>query len=414
MKRIACLALLLCLLLTSCASSGGDLNIYTTEPRPDALVTDVTTVVDAEESYVIKTHDIPDELREYVPGYTYQSSDDDNDKILCRYVNTKTVSGDYLYFSSHIGEGPGRIAQVKRINLKTGEISGLCFDPVCTHDSLRCDLCFQDISNIQIFGRYLAIYARMSMGGTSKAYLYDTATGEVRKEIFNRDGNTMLSTYFGCIGDNLYSSVTVRTDNPNSTGDRDKTIYDEQIWEYNMPTGNSRKVLSFVNTTNTGGLITTFNGRLYYYDEYSQTRSMLPDGSDDRSEPGIGVFDYYSADVSWYIRYNPSVIQTIDMKTGIISDIINVKNIMAYCATNNYIYYSVKKTSFSDEIHAELWRCNNDGSDPKKLLDSEFSLSRLYIHGNYLYLSGNSGNGAQAKSVLVRMHVETGEILYLD
>ena len=85
MKKLFCICILICLLLTSCGGGGEDLNVYTTEPRPETSappLDDATT----DTGFVVKTHDIPEELREYVPNYTYEPSDDDNDLVLRRLI----------------------------------------------------------------------------------------------------------------------------------------------------------------------------------------------------------------------------------------------------------------------------------------------------------------------------------------
>ena len=88
MKKLFCICILICLLLTSCGGGGEDLNVYTTEPRPEtsAPQSSDTLSSDSETSFVVKTHDIPEELREYVPNYTYEPSDDDSTSITCRYI----------------------------------------------------------------------------------------------------------------------------------------------------------------------------------------------------------------------------------------------------------------------------------------------------------------------------------------
>ena len=147
MKKLFCICILICLLLTSCGGGGEDLNVYTTEPRPEtsAPQSSDTLSSDSETSFVVKSHDIPEELREYVDNYTYEPSDDADDQIIRRLVCSYAVSGGYLYYidtSINYSGETNKTDVMKRLNLITGEISSPCFDPICTHDTVDCDFCF--------------------------------------------------------------------------------------------------------------------------------------------------------------------------------------------------------------------------------------------------------------------------------
>ena len=204
-----------------------------------------------------------------MPNYTYEPSDDDSTSITCRYISSIAIQDDYMYYVSQISSNKNdKMYVIKRLNLKTGEISSPCFDPVCTHDTLDCNFCFYNVFSIQAFGRYIVYYAG-GRGDPTQGYLYDAVTGEVHSKIFNAEEALKLSTWVGCIGDSMYSSVTVQTDNPHSTGSHDKTIYDNQTWEYHVPTKTSRLVLSIKNTANVGGFKAVYDGRIYYTDENS-------------------------------------------------------------------------------------------------------------------------------------------------
>ena len=90
MKKLCCMCILICLLLTSCGGGQGDLNVFTTTASQDVSVTDVVT--DTFET----RGEIPEELRVYVPNYTYTENEDDVDLVTPRAVSGIAAGEEYI------------------------------------------------------------------------------------------------------------------------------------------------------------------------------------------------------------------------------------------------------------------------------------------------------------------------------
>ncbi len=422
MKKLFCICILTCLLLTSCGGGGEDLNVYTTEPRTEtnALQPSIGAADTTAENIAVKTPDIPEELREYVVNYTYEFSKDSNECVLQRSsVPLVAAVGNYLYY---VDMSSVKNPIIKQLNLVTGEIAVPCFDPVCTHNSIECDFFFERVSNILAFGKYVVFYAAkdISSTGQNRGYLYDTSTGILYKEIFNKQGNTIGSVYISCIDDNLYNSVTVQKDNPNATGSTDKTIYEIQMCRYNISTNTSSVIHSIVGTQRNGGLSVAYNGRIYY-SEGSMYYSMLPDTSDVREEPYFAENTaFFTEELRWINTSSAkNSIRSINMRTGEAKEVVAYNGYdLSYFVTNNYLYFYYKilsKDQVGNECTVyELWRCNHNGGNKTKLCSLNMSPGNFFVYGNYIYTHCKSEGNDNGAYKLARIHVETGEVLYIE
>ena len=425
MKRIACLALLLCLLLTSCALGGNDLNIYTTEPRPettphavtdapgtDGSASDVTTA----EPIDVMIPEIPEEFKTYVAGYTFDPSDDTT-TVLRRYVDRYAACGDYIYYGSKdmTSKQP---AVLKCLNTKTGEVYIPCFDPVCTHDTLDCDLAYYMTHNFHSFGRYIVFAAmkKMEMNARNHIYLYDVTTGELRQRVFDKTGYDSGSSYISIIGDTLYNFAYVHSDNPDATGEQDKTLYRVNFLRYNISADKEETYFSSENTFKEYSFLLAHNGRIYYSQYFSESYetkiySMLPDGSDVRDEPHYISGDYMVGDWAWnMVDDGKYVIRATNINTGETRDVITSESQeLCFAMTDNYVYYAYLTYDGDKVVSSKLWRCDHNGENKTELITYEGSLRLMSIVGNYIYTTVTA-----PRYCLKRIHVETGEVLIIE
>ena len=417
MKRIACLALLLCLLLSSCASGGNDLNIYTTDPSKIQAPSDnmdASALTPTDETL----GEIPEESRVYVPDYTYEDSADGMDTVTQRTMNSFSVSGDWLYYIKVVSQ-PVKCNRLMRLNLKTGEISSPCLDPVCTHTTSSCPFQFSYIGDVRAHGRYI-IFAGGASGTTSdRIHIYDTETGKVHQNVFGGSTGGAGSMYSGCIGDDVYGTVINKTDNPNSTGSNDRTIYDVRVLKYNIPTGKLTEVHSVTSTKNVGGLALVHNGR-YFCSDYlpgsdmeTVISSRLPDGSDVREHKYFKTVPFYVGDIMF--TNSGGGVQTVNMTTGDSEKVVRDRGSMTrFTVTNKYIYYYYVIPGEDNEPNTyQLWRCDHTGENPQELKAPERVLGvDFLVNGKYLYsyIAKADDNAAH----VARLDLETGEILYID
>ena len=427
MKRIACLALLLCLLLTSCAAGGNDLNIYTTEPRPETTPPAVADAPDKEgnvtfettaEPLEIKVPEIPEELREYVPGYTYDPSDDSGNETISRLAKNYAVFGNYMYYvfkDNGPNKGP---AMLKCLNLTTGEVTTPCFDPVCTHDTADCDFAFYLISGVRRVGKYVVFWAMKNLKADvrNKAYLYDVTTGELREGVFDHEDYDNGTGFVTCIGDMIYTVASSRRDNPNSTGEHDRTLYKVDFLRYNIPADKWEVYFSSENTFDEYGFSMAYRGRLYYsqYDPAtSQNKyySMLPDGGDVREEPYYVSTRYYVGDLAWESVYDGNYhVQVTNIVSGEVKRVISSDQYeLGFCVTDKHLYYTYIVKDETGKTSSQLWRCDHNGENQTQLITFDGNLRNFSIYGNYIYFSSANNN-----LCLKRIHVETGEVLIIE
>ncbi len=414
MKKLFCMCILICLLLTSCGDGQGNLNVFTTTASQDVSVTDVVT--DTFET----RGEIPEELRVYVPNYTYTENEDDVDLVTPRAVSGIAAGEEYIYYVQNISE-PYTCNRLMRLHLQTGEISSPCLDPVCTHNTDNCMFQHKYIGSVQSFGRYIAYAGGTSGTSYHNIYIYDTVTGKVHKDIFNSAGNEIGSLYASCINDDVYGKVVIKRENPNAAGSSDSTIYEIQMWRYNIPSETSYLMHTLENVRNSGGFAMTIGERIYYgdyvpgSDVIMMPYSMRYDQTDIREEPYFQNGYYYTDEYIWNAAEKNAMI-CISMKTGEIKTVIPESPYTTrFTITNNYVYYHriVPFEKDGPDVH-ELWRCDHTGENAVLLHSLEQSISMDFaVKGKYLYTlaAGKSGN---ASSMLVRIDVETGEILYIE
>ena len=181
MKKLFCICILICLLLTSCGGGQGNLNVYTTSPNeiqvPSENIDDSALTSTDTDTFETRG-EIPEELRVYVPNYTYTPSDDSADKVTQRTMNSFSVSGDWLYYVKKEST-PRKYNRLMRLNLKTGEISSPCLDPVCTHDTNSCPFQYGYIGNVRAYGRYVVFAGGSGATSADHIHIYDTETGSI-------------------------------------------------------------------------------------------------------------------------------------------------------------------------------------------------------------------------------------------
>ena len=497
MKRIACLALLLCLLLTSCAAGGGDLNIYTTTPvettvpndstvshpiesttaetvftesvstttpvettvlndstvphpiesttaetvftesvsttsapeqplstTPAPEITTVVTSAPAEQTTVediaVNRPTVPDEFRQYISNYTFQPSTDSNNVPLYREVAYFAEYGDYIYYQEMLQSGGKSYLRLRCLNTKTGELTSPCFDPVCTHDTLDCDFCFQSPISVQSFGKYIVFYAKKEMKPTSafQCYLYNASTGELRSGIFNQQNYSNISTYVCHSGNYLYNFGYNLYDNPNATGSNDKTVYEMQIWRYDLSSGKTETIHTLSDTYRGYTMQLVHGDRIYFHKldkeaAKSAMYSMSLACTDVREEPNFVSAKYYVGDEQWDVVNDNGkyAVRSVNIKTGETKVVVESnKHEIGLAVTDKYVYYSIIESSDS----SQLWRCDHNGNNKTRLTAFDGILKSFSVYGNYVYRVGTVKINGKSTTKAVRIHVETGEVLIIE
>ena len=422
MKKLFCICILACLLLTSCGGGGEDLNVYTTESKPETSTTQLSTdaVDTTSENIIVKTPDIPEELRVYVDNYSYDPSDDSNTFAVCRYTQRFAVCGDYLYYADVSSPQGKSVSVLKCLNMKTGEISSPCFDPVCTHNTFDCDFYFLRISSIHAYGKYIVMSGikEAQLNVQNSEYVYDVTTGKVYKDVFSLMQADRGNTYISCIQDDIFDYAIDTYDNPNATGEHDKTIYEFQLWKYNIPTGERTVVFKSSNTFNEYNFLIAYGGRLYYsqyFPESDQRKiySMLPDQSDIREENNFCFGDYYVGDLIWNVKSENGAYEIFctDVNSGERKILAKSDQYeMGQCLTDQYLYYSYIVPDENGQSKSQLWRCDHNGNNKEQLITYDGVLRYFTIYGNYIFSHCTVGEIYKIE----RVHVETGEVLYIE
>ena len=424
MKKLFCMCILICLLLTSCGDGQGNLNVYTTYPNETQAPfdnMDDSTLTSTDTDTFETRGEIPEELRVYVPNYTYTPSDDSADKVTQRTMNSFSVSGDWLYYVKKEST-PRKYNRLMRLNLKTGEISSPCLDPVCTHNTNSCPFQYGYIGNVRAYGRYVVFAGGSGATSADHIHIYDTETGKIHENVFGGSSGGSGSMYSGCIGDDAFGTVIIKTENPNATGSDDRTLYDVKIWKYNIPTGKLTEIHSVTSTKNVGGLALVHNGRIFAGDFAAGSdveiilSSRLPDGSDVKEHKYFKTVPFYVGEMMYESSKGNIIAQ--NMTTGESSTVISSRGASTgYTLTNKYIYYYYAFPVDSDnpkgEKTYELWRSDHSGNNSEKLLTLKQGFSADFIvDGNYLY--SYMAKDGQSYSNVARLDIETGEILYIE
>ena len=75
----------------------------------------------------------------------------------------------------------------------------------------------------------------------------------------------------------------------------------------------------------------------------------------------------------------------------------------------------VKAENGSKTFQTEIRRSDHDGNNAEKLITLDFEVpSGTFIYGNYLYAKESVTEGTQRIIKIKRIHLETGEILYIE
>ena len=497
MKKLFCICILICFLLTSCGGGQGDLNVYTPESSSETTISspiivmpettasviimpDTSEIVapttntptstiappDTYESDIVSsdintsevlppetsepavsveavttipyppetlppqfitenipTHipDIPEELREYVNNYTYTASSDSNINTLSRFVSYFAVCGDYLYHQQMIQNKGQTLLRLRCLNIKTGELTSPCFDPVCTHDTLECDFCFRTPISIQSFGKYIVFYAKKGVSGQQegfKCYLYNTQTGGLRKEIFNQQDYGNISTYVSHSGNYLYNCGHRLYDNPAVSGTEDKTVYELQFWRHDLSSGKTEIIHTLSDTYRGYNFDMVYGDRIYYRKTYRETGvtvaySMSLDCTDVREEPYFILAEYYTGSLQW--RTYPSgaayLIQSVDMRNGQVRSIkVDTSNEPGLCVTDKYVYYSITDA----QGYSQIWRCDHGLNSHTNLFTFNGELNSFYVYGDYIYCMKTVNQSGKSVTKVMRINMNVGEILYIE
>ncbi len=382
--------------------------------------------------------------------YTYTESDDGvlpyNPLNGSEYLQFRD---GFLYFFSTAGGSSG-ISTLMRLNVKTGNITSVCTDPLCQHDNADCP--FYGVnnfwivtpdSNIRYFRNYIESI-KDANGFTADTvinvsfYTYDTHTSRITV-------NEEFVPSEGWDGGNEFYSGDYRF--------YQAQLYDEETDSYNYAnmrmdmTTNKKTVI----TENTDRMLFIINERLYLTD--SAVIYSVDFNGGDRIDCVSGRFAgqqiltdsksiYYTADGELYRMLLSS---GKEEPLGVYPN-----EFYYYYLTGNYIYYisgekvvlgKAKISGYASDIvtleGGEFWRCAYDGSNNELVYKFEGDTVGLRpiwaaVAGNYIYcmytwwtdadgdgvyIDGDNGysfpaNGNTACTIM-RIDVTTGEVYFI-
>ena len=414
------LTLLLCILLSSCGS---------------------------------ELHYLPDETAETADtGYSYTHSDDrpvSGGSVQSMPWSLQYADG-YLYIHGTDGIGipaadnTGLVYTLKRINPETGNMTDVCPDPLCGHNTADCP--FYGLDTLPIgFADGKIFYRRSWITGVdgeanivnyySADVVYDTASGKLTELIdLNGERGGIVSELY--TDTHRYWYVWHWDKNDPSTG-----AYCLTRAAYDTLKTETLAEISFEEARFVGYADDTLyftDGRvLYATDERFEKRRDIAEAS-----LRYGSF-FFGGDSVYFIDDEDRVFRIL-LSTGEVSDLGIRAGTMA--VTENYLYYTspeevvlgkariygyaASEVSVTGE---HIYRCTRDGSGTEKIFtfDGERSTTRLlgfeavgnYIWSTYLRWDDPDGDGvftdgAQYESSddgkILRIDVTTGETFELS
>lgn len=384
-------------------------------------------------------------------GYSYTQSDD-------RPVSGGAVTsqpwylqyaGGYLYIQGISGMGipspdnTSLIYTLKRINPETGNITNVCPDPLCSHNTADCP--FYGLDSLPVgFADGKIFYRRdwiTSVNGEanivnyySADVVYDTVTGKLTELVnLNGERSGIVSELY--TDTHRYWYVWQWDKNDPSTGAYylTRAAYDNLKTE--MLAEISFEEARFVGYA-AGTLYFTDGRVLYATDEQFENRR-------DITEASLRYGSYFFGGDSVYFIDDDDRVFRLLLSTGETTDLGIRAGTLA--VTENYLYYtSPEKVALgkariygyaADEVIVtgeHIYRCARDGSGSKKIFtfDGELSATRLigfeavgnYIWSTYIRWDDPDGDGifkdgAQYESgsdgKILRIDVTTGETMEL-
>ena len=345
------------------------------------------------------------------------------------------LTDEYLYYIGlfHAEEYENKVAaRVRRINLKTGEESSPCPDPLCMHDTLECP-CFgaQSMTPLRMFGDWLCIqstfvgsFKRLVLNTQSsdpytRRILLNLKTGEWFSAWDSQSGAHTNSYELFSDGDHLYVTAYGSTVTDTATGE----VYQPTvIRSVNLKTREEKKVYSHKYYIHIG-MVT--RQRIYFYESLGDDRyvfySIDLSGGDLREEPNLSVqpnivYQNYVVGTSGNGIYRYILIN--DTQTGevINTGALSVNQEIDVCGEYLYYldrgkeyesrwiqgrsYFTAEKLRdpaseeeyqrFNEEMYSYpcyLWRCRLDGSEPEMIVNLGAVNTRyLKIIGNDCYI----------------------------
>jgi len=328
-----------------------------------------------------------------IPPSTDTSADTDTvsgiDANLNRYVFTgsKMIQyNGYLYFQSGLFENfdmDPEYGYPVRMNVKTNNITYICPDPLCGHDSVECPFA-GNIINFYVEDNKI-YYIRMVMD-----YAKDGQFNGLLTQYCNYDITTMKLKV-------LYEKqVTTMGINDTSVFHNGywyflEVIYDEEyqgtwgLHRINLKTGKMEVVLSDETSAASpmNQILFAIDDRLYFSDLKSiySTNAEMEDKVVHVEGEFVTKQIYTNGEAVFYGAPAPNASQTLhryELDTGKHTD-LGIQTSTEWFLTEQYIYYMAPQllyhegqdpeTAIPSGVSDAVWRCRHDGTEKEKVFD---------------------------------------------
>lgn len=361
--------------------------------------------------------------------FEYTPSDDTTvnvvNKGLADTMDKVKKSGEYIYFCT------GNM--IYRYNEKTGNITSLCSDPLCFHNTGSCP--FSGILQANVF------YIYDNEVFYTQSYSYYNEDDEWRvgsREVMYNFEKQSLSVMRKLEEGFMYKSELYYKNYRYFIS----TLYNQDTKEYKCQLCRQNLNTFEINVLReSDDTVYRFNSiiddRIYMYSE-----SDFLYFSNDNFDSEIIVKEKmpydFSNDGKYFFSTDPNSEKSLfRMKIdGNDYKSLNIKNVHFFYLTDNYIYYTLDKMvtvgidkdgNDVQSFDSDIYRCNHDGSDNQLIWSSpenmsNYTLDCFVVSGNYLYapyMYYDVNVSPQYYSInskmceALRINLTTGDIYYI-